>query len=193
MRVVILEGSRGVGKSTLARALREKVPDVTLINPTGFKDKGFEGHRKVADYYDALTTYLIKMDNIDATIVLDRFFFSEMVYSKLYKDYDFSFSYDLLLDTISYLSSDIDVIFLTINDKDELAGRLNRDKVPFADVEESVEATLTQQRGYEELFDDFSKYTHSGLRLHRLDTSGKTTKEVEAEVLELVGDATLAK
>jgi deoxyguanosine kinase len=36
MKVVIIEGARGTGKSTVARKIREQISEITLVNPTGF-------------------------------------------------------------------------------------------------------------------------------------------------------------
>ena len=57
-----------------------------------------------------------------------------------------------LLEDLAIMGVKINIFFLTINDKEELAQRLVRDKVPFGKAEESVEQTLKQQEKYAKLF-----------------------------------------
>lgn len=189
MEITILEGARGTGKSTLAFKLRQKTSETTLINFTGFHTDGEEGLQRVADYYKSFITFLLSMVSHDSKYVFDRFYFSEQVFSKLYKDYDFTETYDLLnsfLEDIAFFGVKINIFFLTINDKDELRQRLIRDKVPFGKAEESVKETLAQQSEYEKNFNAFKyDYINENLKLHTIDTSGKTNDEVYAEILQL--------
>ncbi|MER2007926.1 MAG: hypothetical protein ABS939_10815 [Psychrobacillus sp.] len=183
MKVFVFEGSRGVGKTTQATNVRQKVSEITLVNPTGFHANGEKGLSKIAHYYDAWIKFIMEMSEHDSTLIFDRFFFSEKVFS-MYKDYDFSQYYEFFLKKlIAY--SDVTVLFFTINDEAELKKRLIRDKVPFGDVEESVEQTMKQQNEYREvLIEAQDKF---GLDIIEIDTTGKTPEEIEKEVFEIVG------
>jgi thymidylate kinase len=188
MRLIILEGGRGTGKSTIARAIREKVSEITLINPTGFHDDGAEGHEKIAEYYWNWYEFLKTMKYHDSTFVFDRFFFSERVFSELYKDYDFSNDYRHLVFNLKRMAMQVDVIFFTIEDEEELKGRLLRDKVPFGKAEESVAETIKQQNLYKTIMQDFTiKHTYDNVKFHHVDTTRKTLSEIEKEIIEIVG------
>ena len=185
MKLIILEGSRGVGKSTVAFKLRQKSTDATLVNFTGFGLDNQEGLDKVTDYYVAWLSFIYTMKNHDSLFICDRFFFSEAVYSQLYKNYDFSARYKKFTDFRAKSSDDIHIFHLTINDKEELKGRLVRDKVPFGQAEESVEQTLLQQERYTELFaelkSDYASNYHT--HIHEIQTDGKSNDEVYEEII----------
>lgn len=184
--ITILEGARGTGKSTLAFKMRQRISETTLINPTGFHLDGDKGMEKVADYYDVWFSFLTDISKHKSSILFDRFYFSEKVFSSLYKKYNFTLDYEYYNFKLNELSKQgvrINIFFLTINDEEELKTRLVRDKVPFGKAEESVKETLLQQKEYEKLFDKLRN--ESILNIHYIDTSGKTTDEVYEEILQL--------
>lgn len=189
LEIDILEGGRGTGKSTVAFKLRQLTPETTLINPTGFHMDGFEGLVKVTSYYKTWINLLRELSSHDSKIVFDRFFFSEQVFSQLYKEYDFKDTYTQLLDSLESLSElgvKVNIFFLIINNEKELQQRLMRDKVPFGKAEESVTQTLEQQNLYESLFNSIYYNRSSDMfRVYTIDTSGKTNEEVYEELLEL--------
>ena len=184
--VTIIEGGRGTGKSTVVSKIRQLIPETTLVNPTGFHTDGGKGLEKIEHYYDAWFDMLYFLKGHDSSFVFDRFYFSEMVFSKLYKEYDFKpayIDYSYMLEELVKRGVNINIFFLTINDKKELKNRLTRDKVPFGKAEESVKETLQQQKEYKELFDKLRD--DSILNIHYIDTSDKTTDEVYEEILQL--------
>lgn len=189
LNITILEGGRGTGKSTVAFKLRQMMSETTLMNPTGFHNDGEEGLNKVVKYYDALFGMLNDMSSHDSKIVFDRFYFSEEVFSSLYKSYDFSdycIDYNQLLADFSSIGVKIDIVLLTINDEEELKRRLVRDKVPFGNVEESVKETLNQQAEYVDLLNDFHfSYKEDNLKVHFIDTSRMSSDDVYNEILKL--------
>ena len=184
--ITIIEGARGTGKSTVVSKIRQLVPETTLVNPTGFHADGERGLHKIEHYYDAWFDMLYYLRNHESFFVFDRFYFSEMIFSKLYKEYDFKIAYrdynSMLCDMVKK-GVRVDVFLLTINDEEELKNRLTRDKVSFGKAEESVKETLQQQKEYKELFDKLRD--ESILKIHYIDTSGKTTEEVYEEILQL--------
>lgn len=189
MNITILEGARGTGKSTLAFKLRQRFSDTTLVNFTGFHEDGEKGLIKVVKYYKAWIRMLFQMHRHESSFVFDRFFFSERVYSQLYKEYDFKKSYvDLLddLETLAEMGVKIDILFLTINNDKELKERLIRDKVPFGKAEENVVETLKQQELYKNVFDSLHYNKSSeNIRIFNIDTSGKTNEDVYEEIIQL--------
>ena len=186
LEITILEGARGTGKSTVANKMRQLMPETTLVNPTGFHADGGNGLNKIEHYYDAWFDMLYYLRRHESSFVFDRFYFSEMVFSKLYKEYDFKtayIDYSAMLCEMVEKGVNINIFFLVIKDEEELKNRLTRDKVPFGKVEESVKETLQQQKEYKELFDRL--HYGSILDIHYIDTSGKTTNEVYEEILQL--------
>lgn len=189
MQITILEGARGTGKSTLAFKLRQRTPETTLINFTGFHTNDKAGLDKVVFYYNAWIEFFKKLNMHDSKFILDRFYFSEQVYSQLYKAYNFKENYKNLLNDLENLSEigiDIEIIYLTINNEDELRKRLARDKIPFGKAEESVIETLKQQELYTKMFNAV-KYNHTNkrLKIFEIDTSGKSNEEVYDEIIQL--------
>lgn len=186
MEILILEGGRGTGKSTLAFKLRQKTSETTLINFTGFHTDGEEGLEKVSEYYHAWMKLIYELRYHDSKFVFDRFYFSESVYSELYKDYEFTNEYmefNQTLGDLSELGVKINIYFLTIDDEKELSERLMRDKVPFGKAEESVIQTLKQQEKYRDNFKAFdTMYSNKNLKVYTIDTSGKTIDDVYNEI-----------
>lgn len=183
-RIVVIEGARGTGKSTVARNARQKIPEITLVNPVGFHADGKEGLRKIVQYYASWINFISEMWNHDSTFVFDRFFFTERVFSELYKEYDFTDYYEEFLEELSEIA-DVDVVFFTIEDEKELKRRLTRDKVPFGKVEESVAETMNQQELYRNIMFDMES-NYANIKLHEIDTTSLTPEEVEELVFKII-------
>lgn len=186
IEITIVEGARGTGKSTIAFKLRQRIPETTLINFTGFHTDGEDGLDKVSKYYYRWMNFLYSMRFHDSKFVFDRFYFSEAVYTPLYKEYDFNNSYRILNEMLFALTEDVEIniFFLTIHDKEELKQRLIRDKVPFGKAEESVEQTLIQQDMYSKLFNEL-KNKNNNLNIYTINTSYMTNDEVYDEIIKL--------
>lgn len=178
-KIVIIEGSRGTGKSTLAFQLRQSLKNSTLINFTGFNLDGEEGLRQISEYYYNWMTmfHAMKMGDINQTFICDRIFFTEMVFSPLYKTYDFSKTYNELVNLLEMLNPTI--IYLTCDDEKEILTRLERDKIPFYNVDESVKETMRQQQEYDKIF----KEMENKFNIVNIDTTYLTTVQVKDLVL----------
>lgn len=189
MEINILEGARGTGKSTLAFKLRQRTPETTLINFTGFHTDGAEGLKKISEYYLTWMKFFFSICKHDSKLVFDRFYFSESVYSNLYKNYDFLDTYIELNDKLEALSRQgckINIFLLKVESEQELRQRLIRDKIPFGGAEESVVQTLRQQKAYTQLFKAFQyNYCNENLKFFEIDTSGKSNEDVYNEILQL--------
>lgn len=186
IKAVILEGPRATGKSTVARRLREEIWGSTWINPTGFSDDGQEGLQKIAKYYkgffDMFASFQKSKEVLgDVTFIFDRFFFSEMVYSQLYKEYDFEAHYNIFVRKMFESFDEIEIYYLRHSEEHELVSRLNRDKVDLFDaIPENVQEIMKQQAKYDEVLFAFEK-EHAGqpkLSTFHIDTSDKTIDEV---------------
>lgn len=190
-KVIILEGPRGAGKSSVAQALRHSIEGSTLINLTGFKMRGPEGYNKISYYYRAWMELLSNM-NGDYTLIFDRTFFSEMVYSTLYKDYDFKSRYfelcEELMTTIGEIG-DLYLFYLTVDDDEVLGQRLIRDKVKLFDqVPEDVVESQRQRREYDYIMKNFmlTYWDRKELHFTRLDTSHQTVESIRNSIMRTI-------
>lgn len=115
---------------------------------TGYPDDGEAGKEKINSYYWAFMQYIHNLQgDTDFTFILDRTFFSEAVYSKLYKSYDFSKLYQNFLTSLYHMEVDIRLFFFQAGIKTTMQ-RLNRDKRDFFSKYESREEILKQQDEY---------------------------------------------
>ncbi|WP_143261053.1 hypothetical protein [Bacillus paralicheniformis] len=182
--LIILEGARGSGKSSVAYKLRQRMKHSTLINPTGFHEDGHEGLAKISNYYEGIFDLLYKWKArmSDYTTIMDRFFPTEMVFSSLYKEYDFYQKFKNLCKLLPTLDDDIYIFFFTVSDKEVLKERLNRDKIPFGKAEESIEESLKQQDAYykyiNELKGNIDWDVARGVKLIEIDTAYMDQDEV---------------
>src|SRR3990167_3323467 len=79
LRVIIVEGIDKSGKSTFVELLSKKYPGV-LLKITDRPSDGTEAERdKIKKYYSSVLDFI--RDNPDKLFLLDRFFWSERVYS----------------------------------------------------------------------------------------------------------------
>jgi deoxyguanosine kinase len=188
-KLIILEGARTTGKSTVAQILRQTLPSSTLINMTGYKDDGFYGKMKILEYYNAFVQY-ISMLSKEHTIILDRMFISEMVYSNLYKSYDFSYDFDILLNRLFNDGHIIKLFFFQVNE-DSIEERLKRDKFDdFSKIGDSVEQIVRQQNEYKSII-KYTKYLFenddnqfTSLNIYNVNTSHMSIEEVVSFVKE---------
>ncbi|PAD70571.1 hypothetical protein CHH83_01850 [Bacillus sp. 7586-K] len=191
-KLIILEGARGTGKSTISFKLRQQIKHSTLINFTGFHDDGEKGLRKISNYYQNWFTFFrnLRVNIEDYIIICDRFFPSEMVFSSLYKDYDFTSEYKMLCKLLPTLAEEIILLNFSINNEKQLKERLIRDKIPFSNVDESVAETLKQQDEYEraikQLRDEIKWDKDSSVKIFNIDTTSKSINEIEKEVKSLL-------
>ncbi|KAA6472161.1 adenylate kinase family protein [Bacillus swezeyi] len=187
--LIILEGARGTGKSSVAYKLRQRLKHSTLINPTGFHEDEEEGFNKISNYYDGMFDLLhkwkAKMNGY--TTILDRFFPTEMVFSSMYKGYDFHQKFKSLCKLLPTLDDNIYIFFFTASDKGILKERLKRDKIPFGKVEESVEESLKQQDTYHKYIDELKIHidcnSERSVKLIEIDTTHMKQEEVNEFVI----------
>lgn len=195
MKIIFLEGARGTGKSTVAQLMRSRLPATTLINATGFKEDGDKGFLKIVQYYVAMFKMLESSQSLtDATFIFDRFFFTETVFSQLYKTYgnDFSIMHNNFMYQISQLRAEVHIVYMRCHSSEELEQRLVRNKLPFASVEESVWESQCQDQRYELIFNKLIEDKKSGLfkniDIHEVKVDGKDPEIVFEEVKSLTAN-----
>lgn len=187
MRNLIVEGARGLGKSSITRFLREHTTNSTLINFTGFNESGEEGADKVTNYYQKWSEFFNSLRAEDITFIHDRYFFSEMVYSSLYKSYNFRPYYDLFVRRIPMTFDNVTLVVLWSNSYEELERNLTRDKAQlFGEVEESVVESLEQQLIYLQLTAELKVKNIPNLTVKILNVKGKTIEQIGHEILALM-------
>lgn len=150
MKLIIIEGPQGCGKTTLTNFLRDNIPASNLYRLSGQKDKTMTGKEKSKKMYFALLDYLKEMEHCDMNLIFDRTFFSEQVYALLgYKEYSFSDVYEELLRKLGELDYEIYYISLYLEDLSIYETRLNRVHHNYQAF--SIESSINQQRAYESL------------------------------------------
>lgn len=186
-RIIILEGQRGSGKSTLASNIRQTVPETTLINPTGFHLDGQLGLDKIVEYYDNWFAFFQMNKGIsNVTFVLDRFFFTEQVFSSLYKNYDFTDDYNYYMVNLHKLADRIDFVFM-FADSSNIEERLNRDKVEFNNIKDDKFESLKQFNMYKEIYKDMTEKSVSNIFVHPFNTTGLEKDEMLIKGKEMLG------
>ena len=151
MKLVIIEGCQGSGKSTLSNRLREEVKYSTLIKLCGLppiEDQKYE----IAQYHREFLTMISLMSHLPITFILDRSFLSEHVYAKLYKDYEFS---NETTEFLLYLQEmELEVLFVLLTaDKETLTERLHRPgKEQYQNIEYKADESIKQQNEYTKVF-----------------------------------------
>lgn len=198
LKVICVEGARGEGKSSVAQALRHSIFGSTLINLTGFTDTGEEGFSKISNYYRAIVMDLLANLKGDYTIIFDRMFFSEMVYSRLYKDYDFTERYHELCKQLAGVmrmtGGDFYLYYFNTSDREELARRNGLRKeagkaLLFDSVDESTLQWIRQQQEYKSVMADFNIHygDRMGIHYEEIDTSGRSIVDIRDMILSSVG------
>ena len=182
-RILILDGPRMTGKSTIARYLRNNINYATLINLTGFPDKGILGSVKMQKYYMNWLEYVKSHAGDEMTIIFDRHMFSEVVFSRLYKEYDFGDYYEWMLDGLVAVA-DVEVIFLELNSDEEITKRAGRNKVEYADVADNVLEISKQRKGYKQLAKEMKQSGIAGkMKFSQVAVDGKESIDIAKEIV----------
>ena len=115
--IIIIEGPQGSGKSTMDNFLRDNLASSNLYRLTGIKDKSETGFEKNKTMYLGLINYMESLEETELSLIFDRTFFTEEVYSILgYKEYRFDEAYDRLVKKLSQLDFNIYLVILYCKD-----------------------------------------------------------------------------
>ena len=159
IKLIVIEGPQGTGKTTLANYLRENIPGSNLYRLSGQKDKSKTGKSLSKKMYEALMDYLEKMQDIPMDLIFDRTFFTEEVYARLgYKDYSFTDVYEKLMTRFNDLDFEIYYICLYLKDTNLYIKRLERESHHNYQAF-NLDNSVNQQNKYLELCEEIeSKY-----------------------------------
>lgn len=190
-KIVIIEGARGVGKSTVVGNLRKTMTNTISINMTGNNEDSYEA--KMETMYRYLNWLeLIKAEKDSSmTYIFDRFFFSEIVYSKLYKSYDFSEHYGQLFSLLDEIAESVEVIVIELSTGlVDFSRNLNRgekaDLFNNENLRDNTEFSHEQQVEYCRVFVD-AEGKAENIKFRQVSCTGKSEEEVMNEVKELIG------
>lgn len=170
-QLIILEGPRTVGKSTVARRLREKIFGSTLINLTGFSEDGENGLRRIVKYHNSILDMLAGSNEL---FILDRSCISEMIYSDLYKGYTFSPHFESMMHKLFTQNKTL-LIQMSADEwflKQRIAERGAAQKAELFDsIEDNTTEVLIQSRKYSQFWTGEYESLKRHLKLlYRTDT-----------------------
>ena len=168
-KLLIIEGSIGSGKSTIARLLRENMGHTTLLSLSSIKNDSeitnFLYHSYIFNLiYDSLLT--------ESNFILERSFISNEVYARMgHKDYNNTESYESLIKRLQFLSRYMDIkIFILATTKQEFEKRLGK-RNKFELIDHTTNEAIKQQRTYLEIGDELR---NAGLEVHTINNTGLT-------------------
>ena len=158
--LIIVEGSRGTGKSSATHQLRQQLKYTNLCNLTGNKYPNNEN--KTYTMYKTWNKFLYKMRNKGINFLFDRYFFSEIALCRLKrKEYDFEKSYKKLKEyLVKKLSKHYNIYFILLYcDEDSFKIRLKRDKIENNNYDPySVQNSIDIQEQYMRIYNDLTHY-----------------------------------
>lgn len=171
-KLIIVEGTRGGGKTTITSWLREVIPYSNLLRLSGIKDKSLEGKEKVARMRYSEIDYCDSVSECDINIIMDRCFMTEYVYSNLlgYTKYDFSDYFKDMCYRVNGLNYDMYLIKLVVRDMSLLEERLKREKANHGKLVFSVEESVKQMEAYDRVVEEFIGIC-SNVKVIEIDTS----------------------
>lgn len=150
-KIIIVEGPRGAGKTTITNWLREQIPYTNLYRLAGSSNN--ETVKSTAVMYSSLIGYLRSMVGCDMTLLFDRVFITEYVYCQLgYKHYDFERQFKNLMTALEDLTMyyDVYILNLEVSDRKVYTERLSGRgwKANYYDLEYTASVSLIQEDMY---------------------------------------------
>lgn len=181
-KIIIVEGSQGVGKTTITDYLRNSVKHTNLYRLSGVSDSTMSGLEKSKKMYENLMDYIKKMENLDINLLFDRTFFTEENYCRLgFKEYSFTDVYNDLLEQLSKMDFEIYYLTLYLKDEDLYTERLKRDGKTEPDYAKfAKESSVKQQNVYLEMADEIKK-KYPNIHVYNIENS-KSLEETQNEL-----------
>lgn len=168
--VIIAEGPQGVGKTTVTNWLREQIPYSNLCRMTGTRYTGAEAYPKMVRQHGGMMSYIMSLTSGGINFILDRFYFTEQVYSILgYNSNNFDSAYKRLNEDLLTLRYDVYLLNLYCSDEELLRARLQRDKPQYQTVQFNLNNTLQQADLYKRLFEEL-KDANKHINIVNVDT-----------------------
>lgn len=159
MKLIVVEGPQGCGKTTVTDYIRNSMKSVNLYRLSGSSDASINGKQKVIDMYDDLFDYIKKLEYKSINLLFDRSFFSEENYCRLgKKQYKFTEEYEKFLKIFSELNFDIYYINIYLKDRLQYQERLLReDKANVSYSAFSSENSVQQEKVYKEILNEINE------------------------------------
>lgn len=169
MKIIVTEGPRGVGKTTIVQGLKNHTKECMVMQLSGIK-KVEDEREQIFKHYNNLHEFFRKDKDIPYTLFLDRTFITEAVYCNLgFKNYLFDEEFDKLLKEFADTGIEIHFVLLNTN-PDNYEERLKRDKVQFQNLTYNKEDSLKESEAFKYYFEKiktfaainecFNVYTH---------------------------------
>lgn len=178
MKLIVVEGPQGCGKTNLTNYLRDNIAASNLYRLTGGKDKTITGKEKSIKMYYALLNYIKELENTDVNLIFDRTFFTEQVYTKLgYKDFDFTDVYEDLLSMFGELDFEVYYISLYLKDTSIFKTRLKREHHNYQSF--SLENSTNQQNAYKSLLPGIKALKNTKVYEVAMDDFDAAYKEID--------------
>lgn len=183
MKLLLVEGCIGSGKTTLANELRERMKHTQLLSLSSLDTKNdFLREDDQYLWFHQSVLEFCKCNLYNSNVILARSFLSDYVYFRLghkSSDYNGKFNYEILCSRLRDILkfADVEIIILTANEN-QLKTRLNRDK--FQLVEHTVEEALNQQEEYLKVSEDLKQ---KGFNVKIIDNSDLTINTVIKKVM----------
>lgn len=183
-QIIFIEGSQGVGKTTVANLLRENMPYTNLLRLSGIKDKTEEAQVKIHQIHKSILRLLAANKECGMNYILDRSFMSEKVYCNLgYKPYDFISQSFSLMHRLKPLTKYYDIHFIVLTaSEEEFYNRLNREKPTYSDVEFDYNNSMLQQEEYIKELKVLENEVND-INCHVIDTTNKDICQVIFKIL----------
>ena len=180
IKLIIVEGPQGTGKTTLANYLRENIGGSNLYRMSGQKDKKESRKQYSIIMYDALANYLRAMQKVPMDMIFDRTFFTEEVYARLgLKEYSFTDEYKHYLRRLAKLDYDIYYFSLYLEDTNLFKKRLDRG-AHHNYQSFSLENSVNQQKVYRDIAKEVNRFKNIKVIELPMDEFKESYKKVDS-------------
>lgn len=178
-KLIMIEGSQGVGKTTLCNSLQPRIKSSNLFKCLGIEDKTGNGFAKTVDYYDGWSLFLNHIRHLEIPIIFDRFVLSEVIYSRLYKEYTFDSMFKAYLNRFG-MDAELYFIFMFLpakDFKDRLSSRKYKQK--YLNMEYHTKASVNQQLEYRKECDRLKQLDKGNVHILEIQGNIPTRDNVE--------------
>lgn len=181
-KLIVVEGPQGVGKTTITNYIRSAIPYTNLYRLSGTEDSSPTGLAKSQKMYWGLLDYIKTLENTSINLLFDRTFFTEEIYCRLgFKEYQFTETFNELLDTLSKMDFEFYYITLYLSDENEFERRLMREgKGTFKYAKFNKESSINQQNAYLNLATEIEEKCPN-IHVIRIDNT-KPLNEIEEQI-----------
>lgn len=123
--IIVLEGVDGVGKTTVARIMNDKIPLSNMLKLSG-APKNVTDPAWMSEIYYSLFPFLVEQGS-KSNLILDRGWVSELVYMPIFRGPDYNVDYLRPFMKMLHRNVDVTYFYLTANFK-IIASRIEKKK-----------------------------------------------------------------